>query len=377
MSSHSSQDSLLGSPVTSSPSPPPDAFGGDMHPPLWPRLFAEPLPTVEQMDAFWNGGEDDDEEEEEEEERLPDYVQPIRGEPYKDYLAWHKAGFDKLRQAKVAADEWMAVAARDACDLMQQAKDGNTFALDKVKHRLHGAIGKKQKLSEFDACIVAEWRVPGRDNAARNEAKCCRCFAAYKTAKATKKPPTASPHCPPQPASTLLTHITSPGLTPLESTPPEPMPHEPTSQPTHKPVPHKPTPEPTPREPTPEPAPHEPTPEPVPHEHTPEPAPCEPTPEPAPYEPTPEPAPCEPTPEPAPCEPTPKPTPHKPTPEPTPCKPTPESSPQESFLRESTLPPSMPAPIAQKEPLCSPSLIVSLSPNSYFLELEDMGGSSD
>ncbi|KAF9505362.1 hypothetical protein BS47DRAFT_1368115 [Hydnum rufescens UP504] len=92
-------DSLLSSPVTSSPSPPPDAFGGDMHPPLWPGLFTEPLPTVEQMDAFWNGGEDDDEEEEEEEEeeRLPDYVQPIRGEPYKDYLAQCKAGFDKLR----------------------------------------------------------------------------------------------------------------------------------------------------------------------------------------------------------------------------------------------------------------------------------------
>ncbi|KAF9516223.1 hypothetical protein BS47DRAFT_1391001 [Hydnum rufescens UP504] len=217
--------------------------------PFVARLFAEPLPTVEQMDAFWNGGEDDDEEEEEEEERLPDYVQPIRGKLYEDYLAWHEAGFDKLRKAKVAADEWMAVAARDAHDLMQ----------------LHGAIGKKkQKLSEFNACIIVEWRAPGRDNTARNEAKCRRCFAAYEIAKAAKKPPTASPHCPPQPASTLLTRITSPGLTPLESTPPEPAPNEPTSQPTHEPVPRKPTPEPTPREPTPEPAPRAPTPEPAP-----------------------------------------------------------------------------------------------------------------
>ncbi|KAF9508074.1 hypothetical protein BS47DRAFT_1366232 [Hydnum rufescens UP504] len=299
-SSHSLQDSLLGSPVTSSPSPPPDTFRGDMHPPLWPRLFAEPPPTVEQMDAFWNGGEDDDEEEEEE-ERLPDYVQSIRGELYEDYLAWRKAGFNKLRQAKVAVDEWMAVAARDACDLMQREKDGNMFALDEVKHRLHGAIGKKKKKLILNLHH--------------------------------QKPPTASPHCPPQPASTLLTHITSPGLTPLESTPPEPMPQEPTSQPTHEPMPHKPTPKPTP---------HKPTPEPTPHEPTPKPTPCKPTPEPAPHKPTHKPAPHEPSP---------KPTPFQPTPEPTPHQPTPESSPQESFL-------------------------FSLSPNSYFLELEDMGGGS-
>ncbi|KAF9518614.1 hypothetical protein BS47DRAFT_1388788 [Hydnum rufescens UP504] len=348
-SSHSSQDSLLGSPVTSSPSPPPDAFGGDMRPPLWPGLFTEPPPTIEQMDAFWNGGEDDDEEEEEEEEeeRLPDYVQPIRGEPYEDYLARREAGFNKLRRAKVAADEQMAVAARDACNLMQRAKDGNMFTLDEVKCRLHGAIGKKkQKLSEFNACIVVEWRVPGRDNAARNEAKRRRCFAAYETAKATEvasgsglglssssqPPPPEAPQLPPpivppQPASTLLTCITSPGLTPLESTPPEPVPHEPTSQPTHEPAPCKPTPKPTPPEPTPKPTPHKPTPEPAPHEPTSEPTPCEPTPEPAPREPTPEPAPREPTPEPAPREPTPReptpePTPHEPTPEPTPCEPT-------------------------------------------------------
>ena len=88
-----------------------------MHPPLSPGLFAEPPITIEQMDAFWGSGEDDDEEEEEE-ESLPDYVQPIRGKSYQDYLAWQEAGFEKRRRAKVAADEQMAVAAREACNLM-------------------------------------------------------------------------------------------------------------------------------------------------------------------------------------------------------------------------------------------------------------------
>ncbi|KAF9502950.1 hypothetical protein BS47DRAFT_1369904 [Hydnum rufescens UP504] len=237
-------DSLLGSPVTSSPSPPPDAFGGDMCPPLWPRLFAEPPPTVEQMDAFWNGGEDDDEEEEEEEERLPDYVQPIRGEPYKDYLAWHEAGFNKLRQAKVTADERMAVAARDACDLMQQAKDGNTFALDEVKRRLHGAIGKKKQK-------LMEWRVPGRDNAARNEVKRRRHFAAYETAKAAE---VASGSGLGLSSTTPKPHLMSPLLSPHLAS------H--TSRPTPEPAPREPTPEPAPCKPTPEPAPREPTPKP-------------------------------------------------------------------------------------------------------------------
>jgi hypothetical protein len=115
-SSHSFLNSLLSSPVTSSPSPP-DAFKGDLHHPLSPGLFTEPPATIEQMDAFWGLGEDNDEEEEE--ERLPDYVQPIRGESYEDYLAWHEARFNKLRRAKVAVDKQMAVAARDAHDLMQ------------------------------------------------------------------------------------------------------------------------------------------------------------------------------------------------------------------------------------------------------------------
>jgi hypothetical protein len=180
-----------------------------------------------------------------------------------------------------------------------------------VKCRLHGATGKK-KFSDFNVCIVVEWRVPGRDNAARNEAKCHRHFAAYEAAKVTEVasssglasssssqplppgvPQLPSPIVSPQPTSTSLTHFTSLGLTPLESTPPEPTPHEP----------------------------------------TPEPTPCKPTP--------------------------------KPTPEPALCEPTP-------ILSKSALPLSTLAPISQEEPLHSPSLIVSLSPDSYFLELEDI-----